>query len=258
MDQNKYFPCPSCQAPIQPKNKFCARCGLPTPEDVLHLKTEYFGHLQDPNTARLTIIHHQGQEGVSYHLQASEHTIGSDAQIQLTDSFISAQHARLTYQNARLQLLDLSSLNGAYTRIRKKTKLIAGDTFLIGEQVLRIELMPELSEETDNAGTAFYGSPIANSPFKIIQLLEGGVPGLTLCPHDSRATIGRQGCDMNILEDRHISAEHCVIEQDADGFSLIDLDTKNGTYIQIRQQQELEHGDYIMLGRSLLRIDMNA
>lgn len=258
MEQAKYYPCAACQALIPAGHKFCGRCGESTPAHVLNLETQYFGDLQDPSKANLVVVRGDGQEGLSYHLSAEEHALGKEAQIQIDDAFVSPVHANLFYRGEDLTLRDENSLNGTYARIRDKAKLAAGDTFLVGDQLFRVEPMPKLGEETDNAGTYFYGSPSFSSNFRVTQLLEGGMPGLTLCPRTSRATIGRQGCDLNVLDDRFLSEEHCAIEQDADGFSLTDLDSKNGTYVRLKGEQRLEHSDYFIVGRRLLRVELNA
>jgi len=258
MEQAKYYPCAACQSPIPAGHKFCGRCGENTPDHVLNLSTDFFGDLQDPTKASLVVIRGEGQEGLSYHLRASEHALGREAQIQIDDVFASPTHASLFYRGSELTLKDENSLNGTYSRIRDKAKLAPGDTFLAGDQLFRVEPMPNVGEETDSTGTYFYGSPSFNSSFRIVQILEGNRPGLTFCPRSSRATIGRQGCDMNILSDVHLSEEHCAIEQDADGFSLTDLGSKNGTFVRLKGERPVEHSDYFMVGRRVLRVELNA
>jgi pSer/pThr/pTyr-binding forkhead associated (FHA) protein len=260
MEQSKYFPCPAegCRAAIPAGHKFCGRCGQTTPEDVLNLKTKFFGDLQDPSKASLVVIRGEGQEGLSYHLRASEHIIGRDAQIQVDDLFVSPRHANLFYRSGELTLRDENSLNGTYLRIRDKAKLAPGDTFLAGDQLFRVEPMPKINEETDSTGTYFYGSPTPTSAYRIVQVLEGNRPGMTLCPRSSRATIGRQGCDMNVLGDPFLSEEHCSVERDADGFSLTDLGSKNGTFIRLKGEKAVSHSDYFIVGRRLLRVELNA
>lgn len=260
MEQAKYYPCAAagCSSPIPAGHKFCGRCGETTPDHVLKLETEFFGDLQDPTKASLVVVRGDGQEGLSYHLRASEHAIGSKSEIELLDPFVSGRHANLFYRGGELTLRDENSLNGTYLRIRDKAKLAPGDTFLAGDQLFRVEPMPTIGEETDSTGTYFYGSPVFNSPFRLVQILEGNRPGTTLCPRTTRATIGRQGCDMNFLNDPFLSEEHCAIEKDSDGFSLTDLGSKNGTFIRLKGEKPVSHSDYFAVGRRLLRVELNA
>jgi predicted component of type VI protein secretion system len=63
---------------------------------------------------------------------------------------------------------------------------------------------------------------------------------------------------MNLDGDSHLSLEHCVLEQDADGFSLTDLDSRNGTYVKIKADHAVDHGDYMIVGKEVLRVELNA
>lgn len=258
MEQSKYFPCSACQAPLQPGHKFCGRCGETVPADILTPTTDFFGDLQDPSKASLVVIRGEGLEGLSYHLRASEHVVGRQGQIQIEDGFLSDRHANLLYKGSELTLRDEDSLNGTFYRVRGKVKLAPGDTFLVGDHLFRVEPMPTVTEHTDAAGTYFYASPSYSSSFRVVEVLEGGGAGIAHCPRGTRVTVGRRGADINVFDDPHLSEEHCAIEQDADGFSLTDLDSKNGTYVRLKRDQKVEHGDYFVVGRKLLRVEMNA
>ena len=41
-------------------------------------------------------------------------------------------------------------------------------------------------------------------------------------------------------------------------FTLTDAGSKNGTYVRIEGEHELSHGDYLFLGKQLLRVEMTA
>jgi hypothetical protein len=258
MDQAKYAPCPACQAPIPVGHKFCGRCGATTPAAQLTVVTEYFGELQDPGKASLVVVRGSGQDGLSYHLRATEHLLGTHGQIQLADAFVSRRHANLFYRGAALILRDEQSASGTYVRVRGKAKIGLGDSLLVGDQLVRVEPMPTIRDDPDVTGTYFYASPTFASPYRLVQVLEGGAAGLALCPRTTRATIGRQGCDLNFFDDTHVSLEHCVIEQDEDGFSVTDLDSKNGTYVRLKGERALDHGDYFAVGRHVMRVEFNA
>jgi hypothetical protein len=40
--------------------------------------------------------------------------------------------------------------------------------------------------------------------------------------------------------------------------TLTDLNSRNGTYVRLRAEKELSHGDYLFLGRKLLRVEITA
>lgn len=55
------------------------------------------------------------------------------------DRYISAIHARISFQNNQYALEDLGSRNGTFIRIRKEQTLRHNDVLIIGEQLLRVE-----------------------------------------------------------------------------------------------------------------------
>ncbi len=73
---------------------------------------------------------------------------------------------------------------------------------------------------------------------------------------NNTATIGREGCDMNYPNDPYISGEHIKIEFTGGALQLSDMNSKNGTYLKVSGQRELVHGDYLFLGRQLLRVEI--
>jgi pSer/pThr/pTyr-binding forkhead associated (FHA) protein len=48
------------------------------------------------------------------------------------------------------------------------------------------------------------------------------------------------------------------VESTEHGYVLTDLDSVNGTYVRIADEQELRHGDYLFVGRKLMRVEMNT
>jgi pSer/pThr/pTyr-binding forkhead associated (FHA) protein len=55
-----------------------------------------------------------------------------------------------------------------------------------------------------------------------------------------------------------MSASHCKIDEAAGKLTLTDLKSRNGTYVRIRSEKELAHGDYLFLGRKLLRVEITT
>jgi pSer/pThr/pTyr-binding forkhead associated (FHA) protein len=240
-------------------HKFCGRCGEPVPDDVLLFQTEYFSDMQDPTKARLILIHGQGMEGLSYHLTADQHIAGRNGQLEFPDDqFISPTHANFFYRNTRLVIRDEGSLNGVYLRVRGTSNITPGDLFLVGDQVLRLELTPKASDAADGDGTFFYTSPKQPTAFRVSQVLEGGTPGATVCAREPSLKVGREDNDLNFPTDPHLDDQHCTITESGGKFQITDNDTRNGTYVRIKTEVELGHGDYVFLGRKLLRVELNA
>jgi pSer/pThr/pTyr-binding forkhead associated (FHA) protein len=63
---------------------------------------------------------------------------------------------------------------------------------------------------------------------------------------------------MNFPDDAYMSPRHARIEMSGDTLTLVDQGSRNGTYVRIRGERELSHGDYLFLGRNLLRVEVTA
>ena len=55
-----------------------------------------------------------------------------------------------------------------------------------------------------------------------------------------------------------MSASHCKIEEAGGKFTLTDLNSRNGTLRAPQGERELAHGDYLFIGRKLLRVEITA
>src|SRR4029453_10419416 len=182
MEQAKHFVCRSCSTPVPMGHKFCGRCGAAIPPEIVNARTQFFGQLQVPGKAKLILIRGEGVEGLSYQLNAEQHIVGRQGQLVFPDDpFVSPKHANLFYRNGKLVVRDEGSLNGVYIRVRGTVDIPAGDTFLAGEQLFRLDPTPRASDGQDPDGTYFYSSPKHPSPFRLTQILQGGAIGMTVC-----------------------------------------------------------------------------
>ena len=260
--------CPNCGAEIPADFSFCGRCG--TRVDVSgptaaaaggSAKTMFFGVSQAPGRAKLIVIKGEGVDGVSYQLAGTEHVAGrSEGAILFPDDpLMSPRHANFIYRDARLYVRDEGSVNGVFTRIKTALPIPSGGLFLIGEQLLQIEPSPpDLGPQPDAEGTYFYASPKRPSKMKLIQRLRGGEIGMIYRARGETITIGREGNDVNFLDDPFISGRHASIEIAADGqMTISDLGSKNGTFVRIPDETPLVHGDYVFLGQQLLRVEIS-
>ncbi len=257
MDQARHFVCASCMTPVPTGHKFCGRCGAEVPEIVLKGEVHYFSEIQNPEKARLIVIRGEGLDGVGYHLHADQHIVGRRGQLEFPDDpFVSPKHANFFYRDHRLVVRDEGSLNGVYLRIRGSVEIAAGDTFLAGEQVFRLEPTPKANDSAEVDGTFFYSSPKHPTAFRLSQILEGGASGMTVCARGTSLQIGRENGDLNFPGDAYMSGQHCTVADDNGRYTLTDHDSRNGTYIRIKSESELGHGDYVFIGRKLLRVEL--
>jgi pSer/pThr/pTyr-binding forkhead associated (FHA) protein len=259
MEQAKNYVCRSCSTPVPLGHKFCGRCGAAIPPDILALRTQFFGQLQMPGKAKLILIRGDGIEGLSYQLNAEQHVVGRSGQIVFPDDpFVSPHHANLFYRGGKLVVRDEGSRNGVFWRVHGSVDITPGDQFLAGEQLFDVEGPPKTNDGPASDGTYFYSSPKHQAHFKIIQILERGALGMAVCARGRGLQIGREGGDLNFPGDLYMSAAHCKIEDTGAKLVLTDMTSRNGTYVKIRNEKELAHGDYVFIGRKLLRVEVTA
>jgi len=81
---------------------------------------------------------------------------------------------------------------------------------------------------------------------------------MVVCARANALQIGREGGDLNFPGDLYMSGSHCRIEENGGKFSITDMNSRNGTYIRLKSERELGHGDYLFIGRKLLRVELNS
>lgn len=259
MEQARNYVCRSCASGVPNGHKFCGRCGTPVPNEILNARTLFFGDMQNPAKAKLILIRGEGMDGLSFHLKAEHHVVGRDGQLVFPDDpFVSRKHADFFYRDGKLVVRDEQSLNGVYIRVRGTVDIAPGDTFLAGEQLFRLDPTPKPADGQAPDGTYFYSSPKHTTPFRLTQLLQGGALGMTVCARSHSLQIGREGGDLTFPSDLYMSSAHCRLDERDGRFTLTDLNSRNGTYVRIKAERELAHGDYVFIGRKLLRVELNT
>jgi pSer/pThr/pTyr-binding forkhead associated (FHA) protein/ribosomal protein L40E len=262
MEQARHYICKSCYSPVPVGHKFCGKCGTPVPEQAMKpADPAYFGDLQTPGKAKLILIKGEGMDGISYHLNSVEHIAGrKDGPILFTDDkWLSPKHASFLYrEDGRLVVRDQGSVNGVFIAVQGAVAVSNGAVFMAGEQVFRVEAVDPFDDEPEADGTYFFASPREDAAFRIIQVLEGGGDGMVVHGRDGAVTIGRDNCEMNFPNDPYISGAHLRVEGQGGSLVLTDTNSKNGTYLRIDGERELKHGDYVFLGRQLLRVEIAA
>ncbi|MEM9694085.1 MAG: FHA domain-containing protein [Myxococcota bacterium] len=218
-----------------------------------------------PVTARLVIIVEDGSEGQSLELRGRQVDIGSrEGDIVLAeDRYLSARHARFFRQDGKWYIRDLDSVNGVYRRIRKPAALRAQDLVLLGLEVLEfapVELGERGLGHAVQHGVLVFGSPATGRRARLCQRTVEGVVRDVYHLVANETTIGRETGDIVFTSDPFMSRRHAAIhwDEDSEGYILTDLNSSNGTYLAIREDVALEHGDYIRIGQHLFRVDLPA
>jgi pSer/pThr/pTyr-binding forkhead associated (FHA) protein len=274
--------CATCGEAVGVDQRFCGGCGArmppvgaePTPAaprpvpavgsarannpSGLGKKTLFFGAMQ-ATRAKLVLIKGDGLDGVSFTLAGDEHIAGREDAALLfeEDPFLSPQHANFFYRSGDLVVRDEGSVNGVFIRIRGSHAVAPGDRFLVGEQVLEMQKAGGDGEPTPEPdGTYFYASPRRGGPYRLIQILRGGETGLAFFPTSEVVSLGREDNDINFPDDPFISGHHAQVSFAGSQASLSDLGSKNGTFVKVKKESRLQHGDYVFMGQQLLRVEI--
>jgi pSer/pThr/pTyr-binding forkhead associated (FHA) protein len=184
--------------------------------------------------------------------------IGSNGAINLPgEDFAHQSEAQLNYDNGQLWLEDMEGGNGVFLRIRTPVELGQDDEFVVGDQLLRVEANPTPNDGPDPDPTYFYSSPKWPSAFRIVQVFEGGANGACVVARGNTLQVGSAIGDLIFPDDPLVAEQHCLIEEQAGTVVLTDLASRTGVFVRIRGQQELLHGDELLIGRTRLVVDLS-
>jgi pSer/pThr/pTyr-binding forkhead associated (FHA) protein len=94
--------------------------------------------------ARLVQLLEGGLRGAAFPLREGDNLLGREVG-DITfpgDGFVSGRHALLSVQGQRVVVRDVGSSNGTFVRLTAPVLVENGDQFLIGRQLLRVEVQP--------------------------------------------------------------------------------------------------------------------
>jgi hypothetical protein len=170
--------CPSCNAANEREWVFCMQCGkrlpghepksavaaIPEPQPASGVKCKQCGELNSSTgfycaacgallaadsgekagpTRKpvIQLITEGGQVGEIHAIERAETVIGRvDGDLIFPhDGYMSGRHAVITERDGRYLLVDQSSRNGTFVRIKGEVELQPGDMFLVGKQLFRFE-----------------------------------------------------------------------------------------------------------------------
>jgi hypothetical protein len=259
MEHARHHVCPSCFTPVPLGDKFCGRCGTASPYEKGEIPVEYFSSTQAPGKVRLFLLKGRDAEWVSYHLNSKQHVLGRSNGVIITenDNWTSPKHACFYYDDAgQLFVRDEGSLNGVYLRLRAPLEAPLGTTFSVGQHYFRVDPPAVPNDVAGSDGTYFFHGIWQGGELRITQILEGGETGTAAHAKPGGMTIGREDCDLVFQEDKNLDPQHVKIETAPAGCRITDLGSKNGTFVRVSGDTPLGHGDYVLVGRQLLRVEV--
>lgn len=90
---------------------------------------------------------------------------------------------------------------------------------------------------------------------KLHLIMEGGQAG-DVYDLKENTIVGRVNGDISFPHDGFMSGRHASVEQRGDRFFLKDEGSRNGTFIRIKGEVELQPGDMILIGKQLFRFEV--
>lgn len=222
-----------------------------------------FMHAQEPaaqKLVKLVTIDQTGREGMTFTLRAGETLCGRvNGVVLFDDPFVSPTHCRFQFAAGRLKVVDAHSLNGVYQRIRSERKLEDGDWLRVGRQLFRFELLTNAAIQVKpepGDDSRVWGSPAHGAFGRILQILEDGRTGEIRLLAGERVQLGREVGEIVIPSDGFISGRHCAFAHHGADVTVTDLGSSNGTYVRVRDDAELVHGDFLLIGNQMLRVEI--
>jgi hypothetical protein len=191
-----------------------------------------------------------------YAPEGDEALIGAEGPISLPgERFCHRREAALRWKDGRVWLEDFTAGNGVFLRIHAPVELGFGDEFIVGDQLLRVERNPVPNDGPNPGPTYFYSSPRWISSFRVVQIFEGGASGACVVAHGTSLQVGATAGDFVFPNDPLVSEPHCLVEEQAGTIVLTDLGSKTGVFVRIKGEQELVHGDELLVGRTRLLLE---
>lgn len=260
--------CPSCGQGNAPGVRFCGHCGKrldappgagPEPARTMFMHAQSEPAVQE-KTCKLVTIDQSGREGMIFTLRAGETVCGrSNGLVLFEDPFVSPTHCKFVFGNGKLKVIDNSSLNGVYLRVRAERKLHDGDFVRAGRQLFRFELLQNAAiqvKRIDSDDSKVWGSPFPAAFGRIIQILDDGRTGEIRVLAGDRCQLGREIGDIVMPSDGFISGRHCVFVRQGPDVVIQDLGSSNGTYVRVRGETDVQQGDFLLLGNQMLRVEI--
>jgi len=209
----------------------------------------------------LVLISEMATEVARFDRKHAATTIGrTEGDIKFPDDqFLSPLHAKVSWEEGRLEVRDLGSRNGTWVFLEEPYRLNDGDLLLIGSQVLRFRRLgypgPHAAEAdaTKRMGSMTPSADIAS----LTQLRSDGSSRDVIQLSPGRDVhIGRERGDWIFPYDPSMSAQHATVRSEDADFVLVDDHSRNGVAIAARGAMTLRHASRIMVGDKVFRIDI--
>ena len=205
-----------------------------------------------------------GEAGVEVQRFERKHTSTSigrvDGDITFPDDpYMSPLHAKLSWEEGRLEVRDLGSRNGTWVFLEAPYRLADGDQFLLGSQVIRFRRLGYPGPHAPDAdATKRMGSLVPSADIASLTQLrsDGSSRDMIQLSPGRDVHLGRERGDWIFPYDPSMSAQHATVRSEDADFVLLDDHSRNGVAIAARGAMVLQHGSRIMVGDKVLRVEL--
>lgn len=223
--------------------------------------TMFFGAATVERYARLILVKGHTQFGTQWRLQGGQTVIGRNAGVVIfpDDKHLADKHCRLEFRGDDLWVVPEKTTNGVFLQVKGKAPLAPGGEVVCGSQRFRAlpdeERPPVLAG--DGTDTSLYGSVVTALNLVVMRVCEDPRYAEVYARPQRILSVGRSGCDLNFPTDPFLSTRHAQLSRGDDGTLYVeDLGSRNGTFVRIEGERKLSHGDAIMLGEQVMRVEV--
>jgi pSer/pThr/pTyr-binding forkhead associated (FHA) protein len=253
--------CPNCGKMVASAFAFCGGCGhrmKPVPgavaeAAVARAEAVAAAPARAALQGHLTLIRPDGTEGGVFALHEGSNLVGrGQAPLFDADPYLSPRHAEFQLTAAGLEVVDLRSLNGVFVRITEEEPLESGDSFRIGQELLRFDGIAISTPLED--GTEIIGTPNPGYWGRLSVVVGRDLDGPAFPLYDETAHIGRERGNILFPEDGYVSGSHCQLLVREGRVFLKDLGSSNGTFLRVRERRTVPSGSLMLMGQQLFRV----
>ncbi len=224
--------------------------------------TLFFGAATVERFARLILVKGHTQFGTQWRLQGGQTVIGRNAGVVIfpDDKHLADKHCRLEFRGDELWVVPEQTLNGVYVQVKGKAPVSAGGEVICGSQRFRAQPDDERAQvlRGDDTDTSLYGSQVNALNLVVTRVCSDPRFSETYARPQRILSIGRGGCDLNFPDDPFLSTRHAQLSRGDDGGLFVeDLGSRNGTFLRTLGERKLTHGDAIMIGEQVMRVEVS-